>query len=178
MLQPPLISLTEENPFPYRQSGIGLPLWSTDLEPEQLQIFLLILVYLRPSPKRQKEDQDQFSRSRPSDADDEGPTTPASCMGQRDTTFSLMVELHRTLHCAKLSKRQVASWNKMQDSTIHKLKNSVKALKRQMKRSLHFSLKCLSVLVVSGMTCWQLLVHLLSHTRLLWTSSFLEYRLP
>ncbi|CAN6842716.1 unnamed protein product [Brassica oleracea var. botrytis] len=25
------------------------------------------------------------------------------CMGQRDTTFSLMVELHQTLHCAKLS---------------------------------------------------------------------------
>ncbi|CAN6856197.1 unnamed protein product [Brassica oleracea] len=67
--------------------------------------FPQILVYLRPSPK--------CARRRPMPVllgqlvlvmlmTKDRPHQPR-CMGQRDTTFSLMVELHRTLHCAKLS---------------------------------------------------------------------------
>ncbi|KAG2271625.1 hypothetical protein Bca52824_066180 [Brassica carinata] len=63
---------------------------------------------------------------RPSDADDEGPTTPDRCMGQR-YHFQPYGGVTRALHAPSSLKSQVASWNKMQDSTIYKLKNSVKA---------------------------------------------------
>ncbi|CAN7009089.1 unnamed protein product [Brassica oleracea var. botrytis] len=67
--------------------------------------FPQILVYLRPSPKRAKRRPGPvllgqlvlvmlMTKDRPHQP---------RCMGLRDTTFSLIVELHRTLHCAKLS---------------------------------------------------------------------------
>ncbi|CAF2151911.1 unnamed protein product [Brassica napus] len=67
--------------------------------------FPQILVNLRPSPK--------CARRRPGPVllgqlvlvmlmTKDRPHQPR-CMGRRNTTFSLMVELHRTLHCAKLS---------------------------------------------------------------------------
>ncbi|XP_048591193.1 uncharacterized protein LOC106362201 [Brassica napus] len=177
------------------QSGdrYGYPFWSTDLEPEQLQIFLPCErlttlsdpqhVIFTPAAHelipadfgvlenitkaRKKKTKASSSRAaRPSDADDEGPITPAPVYGTERYHFRPYggVTPNVSLRQALSQNAKLLQWNKMQNSTIYKLKNSVKALKRQMKRSLPFSLKCLSVLVVNGMTCWLALVHLLSHT--------------
>ena len=147
------------------QSGdrYGYPFWSTDLEPEQLQIFLPCErlttlsdprhVLFAPAAHelipadfgvletitkaRKKKTKASSSRAaRPSDADDEGPTTPASVYGTERYHFQPYggVTPNIALRQALSQNAKLLRWNKMQDSTIHKLKNSVKALKRQMKK--------------------------------------------
>ncbi|KAG5415209.1 hypothetical protein IGI04_002776, partial [Brassica rapa subsp. trilocularis] len=147
------------------QSGdrYGYPFWSTDLNPEQLQIFLPCErlttlsdprhVLFAPSAHelipadfgeletitkvRKKKTRASSSRAaRPSDADDEGPTTPAPVYGTEKYHFQPYggVTPNIALRQALSQNAKLLRWNKMQDSTIYKLKNSVKALKRQMKK--------------------------------------------
>ncbi|KAH0851245.1 hypothetical protein HID58_094889 [Brassica napus] len=147
------------------QSGdrYGYPFWSTDLEPEQLQIFLPCErlttlsdprhVLFAPAAHelipadfgvletitkaRKKKTKASSSRAaRPSDADDEGPTTPAPVYGTERYHFQPYggVTPNVALRQALSQNAKLLRWNKMQDSTIYKLKNSVKALKRQMKK--------------------------------------------
>ena len=147
------------------QSGdrYGYPFWSTDLEPEQLQIFLPCErlttlsdprhVLFAPAAHelipadfgvletitkaRKKKTKASSSRAaRPRDADDEGPITPASVYGTERYHFQPYggVTPNIALRQALSQNAKLLRWNKMQDSTIHKLKNSVKALKRQMKK--------------------------------------------
>ncbi|KAG2269277.1 hypothetical protein Bca52824_063832 [Brassica carinata] len=147
------------------QSGdrYGYPFWSTDLNPEQLQIFLPCErlttlsdprhVLFAPAAHelipadfgvletitkvRKKKTKASSSRAaRPSDADDEGPTTPAPVYGTERYHFQPYggVTPNVALRQALSQNAKLLRWNKMQDSTIYKLKNSVKALKRQMKK--------------------------------------------
>ncbi|KAH0942619.1 hypothetical protein HID58_002256 [Brassica napus] len=147
------------------QSGdrYGYPFWSTDLNPEQLQIFLPCErlttlsdprhVLFAPAAHelipadfgeletitkvRKKKTRASSSRAaRPSDADDEGPTTPAPVYGTEKYHFQPYggVTPNIALRQALSQNAKLLRWNKMQDSTIYKLKNSVKALKRQMKK--------------------------------------------
>lgn len=86
---------------------------------------------------RKKKTKASSSRAaRPSDADDEGPTTPASVYGTERYHFQPYggVTPNIALRQALSQNAKLLRWNKMQDSTIYKLKNSVKALKRQMKK--------------------------------------------
>ncbi|KAH0850613.1 hypothetical protein HID58_095394 [Brassica napus] len=86
---------------------------------------------------RKKKTKASSSRAaRPSDADDEGPTTPATVYGTERYHFQPYggVTLNIALRQALSQNAKLLRWNKMQDSTIYKLKNSVKALKRQMKK--------------------------------------------
>ncbi|KAH0894554.1 hypothetical protein HID58_056983 [Brassica napus] len=147
------------------QSGdrYGYPFWSTDIEPEKLQIFLPCErlttlsdpqhVLFAPAAHelipadfgvletitkaRKKKTKAISSRvARPSDADDEGPTTPAPVYGTERYHFQPYggVTPNVALRQALSQNAKLLRWNKMQDSTIYKLKNSVKALKRQMKK--------------------------------------------
>ncbi|KAG5389539.1 hypothetical protein IGI04_031080 [Brassica rapa subsp. trilocularis] len=147
------------------QSGdrYGYPFWSTDLEPAQLQIFLPCErlttlsdprhVLFAPAAHelipadfgeletitkvRKKKTRASSSRAaRPSDADDEGPTTPAPVYGTEKYHFQPYggITPNIALRQALSQNAKLLRWNKMQDSTIYKLKNSVKALKRQMKK--------------------------------------------
>ncbi|KAG2276965.1 hypothetical protein Bca52824_059520 [Brassica carinata] len=147
------------------QSGdrYGYPFWSTDLDPEQLQIFLPCErlttlsdprhVLFAPAAHelipadfgvletitkvRKKKTKASSSRAaRPSDVDDEGPTTPAPVYGTERYHFQPYggVTPNVALRQALSQNAKLLRWNKMQDSTIYKLKNSVKALKRQMKK--------------------------------------------
>ncbi|KAG5376120.1 hypothetical protein IGI04_040716, partial [Brassica rapa subsp. trilocularis] len=141
----------------------GYPFWSTDLDPEQLQIFLPCErlttlsdprhVLFAPAAHelipadfgvletitkvRKKKTKASSSRAaRPSDADDEGPTTPAPVYGTERYHFQPYggVTLNVALRQDLSQNAKLLRWNKMQNSTIYKLKNSVKALKRQMKK--------------------------------------------
>ncbi|KAH0878162.1 LOW QUALITY PROTEIN: hypothetical protein HID58_065556, partial [Brassica napus] len=147
------------------QSGdrFAYPFWSRDEEPEQLQIFLPSKrlttlsdpqhVAFTPAAHEliptdfgalenitkscKKKTRASSSRAaRPSDADDEGPITPAPVYGTERYHFRPYggVTMNVALRQALSQNAKLLRWNKMQDSTIYKLKNSVKMLKRQMKK--------------------------------------------
>ncbi|KAL0682742.1 hypothetical protein Bca4012_049590 [Brassica carinata] len=147
------------------QSGdrYGYPFWSRDQEPEQLQIFfpcesLTTLsdpqhVAFTPAdhelipadfgalesitkPHKKKTRASSSRAAHPSDADDEGPITPAPVYGTERYHFRPYggVTTNVALRQALSQNAKLLRWNKMQDSTIYKLKNSVKTLKRQMKK--------------------------------------------
>ncbi|KAF2597750.1 hypothetical protein F2Q68_00008573 [Brassica cretica] len=147
------------------QSGdrYGFSFWSRDQEPEQLQIFLPCErlttlsdpqhVAFTPAaheliptdfgalesitkPRKKKTRASSSRAARPSDADDEGPITPAPVYGTERYHFRPYggVTTNVALRQALSQNAKLLRWKKMQNSTIYKLKNSVKTLKRQMKK--------------------------------------------
>ncbi|KAJ4865949.1 hypothetical protein Rs2_52533 [Raphanus sativus] len=74
--------------------------------------------------------------ARPSDADDEGPTKPGPLYGTDRYHFQPYrgATTSAGLREALSQNAKLLKWNKMQDRTIHKLKESVKVLKRQMRK--------------------------------------------
>ncbi|KAJ0267065.1 hypothetical protein HA466_0009500 [Hirschfeldia incana] len=145
----------EEHRFVY-------PFWSRDKKPVQLCIFLpcerlttlsdpqhiaftpaaheLIPSGYGPfdnitKPRKKKARASSSQAAWSSDADDEGPITPAPMYGTERYYFKPYsgVISNMALRQSLSQNAKLLRWNKMQDSTIYKLKNSVKALKRQMK---------------------------------------------
>ncbi|KAJ4878484.1 Uncharacterized protein Rs2_43502 [Raphanus sativus] len=108
----------------------AFPFWSRDFDP----------VPKSPDLAKREPGLVLLSLLVPSDADDEGPITPGPKYGTeryyfapyRGLTTSVALR-HSLSQNAKLQR-----WNKMQDRTLYKLKESVKVLKRQMKKG-HFN---------------------------------------
>lgn len=89
-----------------------------------------------PRKRKKRERAESSGTARPSDADDEGPTTPGPLYGTDRYHFQPYrgATTSAGLREALSQNAKLLKWNKMQDRTIHKLKESVKVLKRQMRK--------------------------------------------